>query len=117
MDTEDDKNKETLNTKQLNDSLLNKLLCLVGGRMSSKLLQLSVKSNAGLLLIRFATQYDWQENSLHSLNRSGTKLAPITTRSPAFSRALGGLLAFALSPHWHLVIFSFLLKAFAITLG
>ena len=34
MDTEDDKNKETLNTKQLNDSLLNKLLCLVGGRMS-----------------------------------------------------------------------------------
>ena len=29
------------------------------------------------------------ENSLHSLNQSDVKLKPITTWSPAFSRALG----------------------------
>ena len=29
------------------------------------------------------------ENSLHSLNQSDAKLKPITTWSPAFSRALG----------------------------
>ena len=34
------------------------------------------------------------ENSRHSLNRSDAKLQPITTWSPAFSRALGRLVVF-----------------------
>ena len=45
------------------------------------------------------------ENSHNSLNQSDAKLKPITTWSPAFSRALGSLV-FALSSHWLLKVFS-----------
>ena len=45
------------------------------------------------------------ENSRHSLNQSDAKIKPISTWSPAFSRALGSL-AFALSSHWLLKVFS-----------
>ena len=45
------------------------------------------------------------ENSRHSLNQSDAKIKPISTWSPAFSRALGSLV-FALSSHWLLKVFS-----------
>ena len=49
------------------------------------------------------------ENSHHSLNQSETKLKPITTWSPAFSRALGSSIVFVLSSHWLFKAFHFLL--------
>ena len=45
------------------------------------------------------------ENLRHSLNQSVAKIRPISTWSPAFSRALGSLV-FALSSHWLLKVFS-----------
>ena len=39
------------------------------------------------------------------LNQSDSKLKPIATWSPAFSRALGSLLVFTLSSHWLLKYF------------
>ena len=39
------------------------------------------------------------ENSCHSLSQSQAKLTPITTWSPAFSRAFGEALVFTLSSH------------------
>ena len=60
--------------------------------------------------------HDWSRNSRHSLNQSDLKLKPITTWSPAFSRALGSLVGFILSSHWLLRALSFLLLAFVITL-
>ena len=49
------------------------------------------------------------QNSCHFLSRSDSLLKPITTCSPAFSRALGILLDFALSSHWLFNVLSFLL--------
>ena len=49
------------------------------------------------------------ENSRHSLNQSNAKLTLITTWSPAFSRALDGLLIFTLSSQGLFKVFSFLL--------
>ena len=43
------------------------------------------------------------------LNQSDAKLKSITTWSPAFSRALGGLVVFTLSSHWLSKVFYFLL--------
>ena len=40
------------------------------------------------------------ENSRHSLNQSDAKFKPITTWSPAFSRALGIFLGFTFCSHW-----------------
>ena len=48
-------------------------------------------------------------NSHHPLNQSDTQPKPITAWSPAFSRALGSLPAFTLSPDWLFNVFSFLL--------
>ena len=48
---------------------------------------------------------DWR--SRHSLNLSDAKLKPITTWSPAFSRALDSLFGFTLSSHWYLEEFFF----------
>ena len=42
-----------------------------------------------------------------SLNQSDAKLKPIPTWSPAFSRALGGLLGFTLSSYWFLMVWTF----------
>ena len=48
------------------------------------------------------------ENSCHILGQSDAKLKPITTWSPASSRALGSLVLFTLSsPHWLLKLFFF----------
>ena len=47
------------------------------------------------------------ENLRHSVNQSDAKLTPITTWSPAFSRALGSLV-FILSSHWRPKVFPFL---------
>ena len=50
------------------------------------------------------------ENSCHILGQSDAKLKPITTWSPASSRASGSLVLFTLSsPHWLLKLFVFLL--------
>ena len=46
-----------------------------------------------------------QENSRHSLNQSDANLKPITTCSPAFSRALRNLLVSALSSDWVFKVF------------
>ena len=43
------------------------------------------------------------------LNQSDAKLKPITTWSPAFSRALCSLVGFIWSSHWLIHVFSFLL--------
>ena len=40
------------------------------------------------------------ENSRNSLNQSYANKKPISTWSPAFSRALGSFHCFTLSPHW-----------------
>ena len=47
--------------------------------------------------------------SSHTLNQSDAKLKPITTWSPAFSRALGYLLIFPWSSTWLYKVFPFLL--------
>lgn len=60
----------------------------------------------GFALLRFGIG---PENAPHSLDQSDTKLNPIKTLLPAFSRALGGLLVFTLSSHWLLRAFSILL--------
>ena len=49
------------------------------------------------------------QNSYHFLSRSDSLLKPITTCSPAFSRALDILLDFSLSSHWLFNVLSFLL--------
>ena len=46
----------------------------------------------------------------YSLNQSDAKLKPMTTWSFAFSFALSSVVGFTLSFHWHLKIFSFLLR-------
>ena len=48
------------------------------------------------------------KNSRHFLHQSDAKLKPITTRPPAFSRALECLDVFILSCHRLLEVFSFL---------
>ena len=48
-------------------------------------------------------------NSHHSLDQLDAKVKPITSGSPAFSRALGNLVVFILSFNWLLKVFSFLL--------
>ena len=49
------------------------------------------------------------ENSRHSLNQSDANPNPITTSSPAFSRALDSGLLFTLSAHWLFRVFYFFL--------
>ena len=49
------------------------------------------------------------ENLRYLLNQSDAKLKPITTWSPAFSRALCSLVGFIWSSHWLIHVFSFLL--------
>ena len=49
------------------------------------------------------------ENSHHSLNQSDANPNPITTSSPAFSRALDSGLFFTLSAHWLFRVFYFFL--------
>ena len=46
------------------------------------------------------------EDFHYFLNQSDSKLKPIATWSPAFSRALGSLLVFTLSSHWFLKYYS-----------
>ena len=48
-------------------------------------------------------------NLRHSLNQSKAKLIPVTTSSPAFSRALERFVGCTLSSHWLFKVFSFLL--------
>ena len=60
----------------------------------------------GFVLLRFGIG---PENAPHSLDQSDTKLNPIKTLLPAFSRASGGLLVFTLSSHWLYRTFSILL--------
>ena len=48
-------------------------------------------------------------NLRHSLNQSKAKLIPVTTSSPAFSRALESFVGCTLSSHWLFKVFSFLL--------
>ena len=55
------------------------------------------------------------ENSRNSLIQSGAKLKPITTWSPAFSRALDSLVVYTFSSHW-LLVFSFVLIGLGETL-
>ena len=43
----------------------------------------------------------------HSINQSDAKLRLITSRSPAFSRALSSILVFTLRSHWLLEVSSF----------
>ena len=45
------------------------------------------------------------ENSHHPHDQSDAKLKPITTWSPAFSRALSSLFSLILSSHWLLKVF------------
>ena len=52
---------------------------------------------------------DWLKNSRLAFNQSDAKLIPIAIWSPAFSRALGGLVVFTLSSRWLFQLFSFLL--------
>ena len=52
------------------------------------------------------------ENSLHFLNQSGEKRKPITTWSPAFSRALGSLLSFTLSFHCLIIMLTIMFPFF-----
>ena len=47
-----------------------------------------------------------QKTSRHNRNQSNAKLTPITTWSPAFSRALRNLLGFSSSSYWFLKLFS-----------
>ena len=56
------------------------------------------------------------ENSRNSLIQSGAKLKPITTWSPAFSRALDSLVVYTFSSHWLLEVFSFVLIGLGETL-
>ena len=60
----------------------------------------------GLALLRLVIG---PENSCYSLNQSDAKRKPIMTWLPAFSRAQGSLVVFALNSHWLLTIISFLL--------
>ena len=70
---------------------------------------MSFKSNPGVHWSCFTLLCDWSKKLHHPLNQSDTQPKPITAWSPAFSRALGSLPAFALSPDWLLSVFSFLL--------
>ena len=71
--------------------------------------QLSVESNPGLQRFCFTTLCAWSRNSRHPLSQSLSKLKPIATWSPAFSRSSDRLLVFTLSSHWLLVIIFFVL--------
>ena len=51
------------------------------------------------------------------LNQSDAKLKPMTTWSFAFSFALGSVVGFTLSFHWHLKIFFFLLLLRLVLVG
>lgn len=53
----------------------------------------------------------------HSLSQSDARLKPIKNRLLVFSCALGSLVVFPLSSHWHLKVFSFLQILVAIALG
>ena len=57
---------------------------------------MSVKSNPWWLCFCFTLLCDWSRK----LTQSDAKQKPITTWSPAFSRALGSLLGFIMSSHW-----------------
>ena len=71
---------------------------------------LGVESNPGFPLgFTLRRNLIGLEISCHSLSQSHSKLKPVTTRSLAFSRASGSLLAFTLSFDWLIVTFSFLL--------
>lgn len=62
--------------------------------------QLSVESNRYCIGFTSLTSLcDGPESLRHSLNQSDSTLKLITTWSPAYSRALGGLFAFTLSSH------------------
>ena len=68
--------------------------------------ELSVESESKLLWFCFLSFGDWSRILPLLLNQSDSKLKPIATWSPAFSRALGSLLVFTLSSHWFLKYFS-----------
>ena len=71
---------------------------------------LGVESNPGFPLgFTLRRNLIGLEISCHSLSQSHSKLKPVATRSLAFSRASGSLLAFTLSFDWLIVTFSFLL--------
>ena len=53
------------------------------------------------LVLRYMTG---SENSRHFLDQSDSKLTPIATWSPSFSRDSGSLVVFTLSSHWLRVI-------------
>ena len=62
---------------------------------------MSVESNQGLFFFFVSLRnVIGPENSRLSLDQSGAKLKPITTWSPAFSRALGSLLVFTWISNW-----------------
>ena len=72
--------------------------------------RLGVESNPGFPLgFTLRRNLIGLEISCHPLNQSHSKLKPVATRSLAFSRASGSLLAFTLSFDWLIVTFSFLL--------
>ena len=65
----------------------------------------SVESKSELLWFCFLSFGDWSRILPYLLNQSDSKLKPIATWSPAFSRALGSLLLFTWSSHWLLKYF------------
>ena len=70
----------------------------------------SIVGNPRLDWFSFTPPSDWSKKKMRrSLNQSDAKLKPIPTWSPAFSRALGGLLGFTLSSYWFLMVWNFLL--------
>ena len=71
--------------------------------------QLRVESNPRFHWFALLRSVIGPKNAHCQLNQSDVKLKPITTRSPAFSRASGGLLVYILSFHWLLKVFFFLL--------
>ena len=66
----------------------------------------AIQDYFGFALLRYVIG---PENWCHFLSQSDFKPKPITTWSPAFSRALGCLIVFTLSSHWLWRVFSFLL--------
>ena len=67
----------------------------------------SVQSDARLYWFALLCSLIGSEIWRHSINQSDAKLRLITSRSPAFSRALSSILVFTLSSHWLLEVSSF----------
>ena len=60
-----------------------------------------VQSNLGLHWLCFTSLCDWsKKNFRRFVDQSDAKQKPVTTWSPAFSRALGSLVVSTLSFHW-----------------